>query len=90
MELLSIIIPIYNAEKYLRKCLESVRVQRYDHCEVLLVDDGSVDGSAGICKEYTEKDSRFRYFHKSNGGVADARNYALTKMSAGGGVCSVY
>lgn len=87
MELLSIIIPVYNAEKYLRKCLESVRIQKYNRCEVLLVDDGSVDGSAEICKEYVERDSRFRYFHKPNGGVADARNFALNKMDRGGVYC---
>lgn len=84
MELLSIIIPVYNAEKYLRRCLESVRTQRYDPCEVLLVDDGSTDASAEICKEYVQKDARFRYFRKPNGGVADARNYALDRMDRGG------
>lgn len=73
----SIIIPIYNLERYLPRCLESVVNQSYDNYEVLLVDDGSQDGSAKICEYYRKKYSQFFYFYKSNGGLSDARNYAL-------------
>lgn len=64
---LSVIIPIYNAEKYLRKCLSSVKAQTFTDFEVLLIDDGSTDKSADICKEFSEKDNRFRYFKKKTG-----------------------
>lgn len=75
--LLSIIIPIYNASQYLRQCLDSIVAQTVGDWEAILVDDGSTDGSAGICDEYAKKDSRFRVFHRQNGGVGRARNFAL-------------
>lgn len=74
---LSIIVPIYNKAAYLEKSLNSILNQTYNDYEVILVDDGSIDGSPQICKEICEKDARFKYFHKSNGGVASARNYGL-------------
>ena len=74
---ISIIIPVFNAEVYLEQCLESIKHQTYHHFEVILVNDGSVDHSAGICQEYVKKDSRFRYFEKENGGVSSARNLGL-------------
>lgn len=77
--LISIIIPIYNAEKYLNQCLDSVIAQTYTNWECLLVDDGSNDSSEKICDEYAEKDIRFRVFHKENGGVSSARNLGLTE-----------
>lgn len=76
-ELISIIVPIYNSGRYLRQCLDSIINQSYKNFEVLLINDGSVDDSATICKEYVEKDSRIRYFEKENGGVSSARNLGL-------------
>lgn len=80
-ELISIIVPIYNTEKYLRQCLDSILNQTYTNFEVLLVNDGSTDSSGMICQEYVENDSRFRYFEKDNGGVASARNLGLERSS---------
>ena len=74
---ISIIIPVYKVEKYLRKCLDSVAAQTYKDLEVLLVDDGSPDGCGAICDEYAGKDERFIVIHKKNEGVARARNSAL-------------
>ena len=76
-ELISIILPIYNTEKYLGQCLDSILNQTYTNFEVLLINDGSTDSSGIICQEYVERDSRFRYFEKDNGGVASARNLGL-------------
>ena len=78
-ELISIIVPIYNTEKYLHQCLDSILNQTYTNFEVLLVNDGSTDSSGIICQEYVENDSRFRYFEKNNGGVASARNLGLER-----------
>lgn len=75
---ISIIIPIYKVEKYLRHCLDSITKQSFTDFEVLMIDDGSPDGSGKICEEYQQQDTRFRYFRKPNGGAASARNYALT------------
>lgn len=75
--LISIIIPVYNAERYLRKCLESITAQTYTDFEVLIVDDGSTDSSGAICDEFMQKDQRFRVLHKKNEGVSKARNKAL-------------
>lgn len=74
---LSIIVPIYNKATYLEKSLNSILNQTYDDYEVILVDDGSTDSSPLICKDICKKDARFKYFCKSNGGVASARNYGL-------------
>lgn len=74
---ISIIIPIYNSEKYLRECLDSVIAQTYSDFEALLINDGSKDSSGNICDEYAAKDTRFRVFHKANGGVSSARNLGL-------------
>lgn len=73
----SIIVPIYNSEKYLRRCVDSILSQTFSDFELLLVDDGSTDGSGSICDEYSAKDSRVRVFHKENGGVSSARNLGL-------------
>lgn len=73
----SFVIPVYNVETYLRKCLDSILVQDYVDWEALLVDDGSTDASGLICDEYVDKDNRFHVFHKPNGGVSTARNMAL-------------
>lgn len=74
---ISVIIPIYNVEKYLRRCLETVINQTYKNLEIILVDDGSRDGCPAICDEYAKKDSRVRVIHKKNGGQSSARNAAL-------------
>lgn len=74
---ISIIIPIYNAEKYLRRCLDSVLSQSFTEWECLLIDDGSIDNSCEVISEYTNKDHRFRSFYKENGGVGSARNLGL-------------
>lgn len=79
-ETISIIVPIYNAENYLKSCLDSVLSQTFKDFEVLMVNDGSTDSSATICQAYAERDSRFRYFEKENGGLSDARNYGLDRV----------
>ena len=75
--LISIVIPVYNAELYLCKCIDSIISQTLDDWELLLVDDGSVDASYSICNEYAEKDTRIKAFHKKNGGVSSARNLGI-------------
>ena len=75
--LISVIIPVYNAEKYLEQCLNSIKNQTYKNFEVIIVNDGSKDNSEVICKRFSEDDSRFRYFSKENGGVSSARNFGL-------------
>ena len=77
MLILSIIIPVYNVEKYLRRCLDSVMSQSFRDYELLLVDDGSSDSYGAICDEYAVRDERIRVFHKTNGGVSSARNVGL-------------
>ena len=75
--LISIIVPIYNVEKYLNKCIDSIIHQTYKNLEIILVDDGSPDRCPQICDEYAKKDSRIKVFHKKNGGVSSARNIGL-------------
>lgn len=78
----SIIIPVYNVVSYLEKCISSIIVQSYSNIEIVIVDDGSTDGSSSICDEYASKDSRIRVIHKNNGGVVAARRDGL-KISTG-------
>lgn len=80
--LISMIIPVYNVEKYLDNCLESVLAQTYDNFEVILVDDGSTDNSGKMCDEYAKKDSRVTVYHKPNGGLSDARNFGVEHCNA--------
>lgn len=74
---ISIIVPVYNTQEWLRRCVDSILAQTYTDFEVLLVDDGSIDGSGKICDDYASLDSRVRVFHKPNGGVSSARNMGL-------------
>ena len=75
--LLSIVVPVYNVEQYLTKCLDSILAQTLTDFEVIAVDDGSPDSCGKILDEYAEKDNRIRVIHKKNGGVSSARNEAL-------------
>ena len=75
--LVSVIVPIYNAEQYLTACVDALLAQTYTHIEILLVDDGSKDRSGILCDEYAQRDSRVRVLHLQNGGVSRARNHAL-------------
>ncbi|WP_301195545.1 glycosyltransferase family 2 protein, partial [Helicobacter rodentium] len=72
-----IVVPIYNVEKYLRQCLESIIHQTYKDLEILLINDGSTDSSLKIAKEYAQKDSRITIINKANGGQANARNAGI-------------
>ncbi len=72
---ISVIVPVYNAEKYLQRCVDSVLAQTFTDFELLLIDDGSKDKSGTICDEYTAKDNRIRVYHNANGGVTFARNF---------------
>lgn len=74
---ISVIVPVYKAEKYLHRCVDCILNQTFTDFEVLLIDDGSPDRSGEICDEYAKKDSRVRVFHKENGGVSSARNVGL-------------
>ena len=74
---ISVIIPVYNAEKTLHRCIDSILAQTFSDFEVLLIDDGSKDKSGEICDEYARKDSRIKVCHKENGGVSSARNMGL-------------
>jgi len=81
MPKISIIVPIYNADKYLSRCIESVLAQSFRNFELLLVDDGSTDKSGDICKKYAKQDHRIQVYHKKNGGVSSARNIGLKHAS---------
>jgi glycosyltransferase involved in cell wall biosynthesis len=76
-KLISVIVPIYNMASYLEKCLDSIVSQSYQHLEIILVDDGSKDGSGEICDRYAAKDNRIKVIHRKNGGVSAARNSGL-------------
>ena len=76
-ETVSIIVPIYNTEQYLKKCIDSLINQTYKNLEILLINDGSTDNSDSICNEYVKKDNRIKYYKKENTGVSDTRNYGI-------------
>ena len=75
--LISVIVPVYNTEKYLDQCIQSVLVQTYTNWELLLIDDGSTDSSGAICDKYAAEDNRIKVVHKPNTGVSDSKNIAL-------------
>lgn len=83
MENISVIVPIYNVEKYLRRCVDSLLKQTLENIEILLINDGSTDKSGQICDEYLKIDNRIRVFHKRNGGVSSARNLGLENIKGG-------
>ena len=76
-KLVSIIVPVFNVEKYLRQCLDSILGQTFNQFEVIIVNDGSTDNSGAICQEYEARDNRIVYLEKENGGVSEARNLGL-------------
>ena len=76
-KLISVIIPVYNIKGFLRRCIHSVINQSYTNLEIILVDDGSTDGSEKICDSFSRKDLRIRVIHKKNGGLSSARNAAI-------------
>ena len=76
-DMISVIIPVYNVENFLDKCIKSVLYQSYKNLEIILVDDGSTDKSGKICDEYKMTDKRIKVIHKANGGLSDARNTGL-------------
>ena len=79
MEKVSVIVPIYNVEKYLEKCIDSIISQTYSNIEIILINDGSTDNSESICKKYENTDRRIRYYKKENGGLSSARNYGIER-----------
>lgn len=78
--LISVIVPVYNIMEYLPRCVESIKAQTYSNLEIVLVDDGSTDGTGALCDELAKGDDRIRVYHKENGGSSSARNLALTKV----------
>lgn len=86
--LISIIVPVYNVRDYVSKCLGSLVKQGYESIEIIVVDDGSTDGSGEICEEYSKKDKRIKVFHKKNGGLSSARNYGI-RRAKGEYICLV-
>lgn len=81
LPLISVIVPIYNVEKYLKRCVDSILSQTYKNLEILLIDDGSPDACGMICDQYAKKDFRIKVIHKKNGGLSDARNAGLEMAS---------
>lgn len=78
-KIISVIVPVYNIKDYIEKCIESLISQTYRNIEIILVDDGSTDGSGDICDKYAEIDKRITVLHKENGGLSDARNYGIDR-----------
>ena len=80
-EKVSVIVPVFNVEKYLRQCLDSILQQTYQNLEIIIINDGSTDGSDAICREYAGKDSRISYFAKENTGISDTRNVGIRQAT---------
>lgn len=79
--LISIIVPVYNLESIIKKCVDSILKQRYKNLEIILIDDGSTDNSGGICDEYAKRDKRIVVFHQKNSGIAAVRNLGISKAN---------
>jgi len=77
MKTISVIVPVYNVEKYIHRCIDSIINQTYKNLEIILVDDGSTDNCPKICDEYAQKDNRIKVIHKKNGGLSEARNVGI-------------
>lgn len=77
MDKISVVVPVYNVEKYIEKCLNSILNQTYKNLEIIIVDDGSKDNSIEICKKVIVNDNRAKIYHKENGGISDARNFSI-------------
>ena len=80
-EKITVIVPVYNVENYLNKCLDSLINQTYKNLEIIVINDGSTDNSGIICQEYAQKDNRIIYVEKENGGQSEARNMGLDRMT---------
>jgi glycosyltransferase involved in cell wall biosynthesis len=87
-DLVSIVIPVYNVEPYIERCLKSVISQSYKNIEIILIDDGSTDNSATICDQYSKIDTRIKVIHKKNGGLSSARNVGIN-ISSGTYICFI-
>ena len=85
---ISIIVPVYKAEKYLHRCIDSILSQTFADFELILINDGSPDASGEICEDYAQRDNRIKVIHKNNGGASDARNYGLDKAK-GDRICFI-
>lgn len=88
MDVISVVVPVYNVEQYLSKCLDSIIAQTYSDLEIIVVDDGSTDDSNNICDFYKKQDSRIQVIHKENGGLSDARNVGID-IATGKYICFV-
>lgn len=85
---ISIIVPVYNCERYLEECIDSLLNQKYNNYEIILIDDGSTDNSKKICEKYAKKNQNIKFYSKKNGGVSNTRNYGIDK-STGDFICFV-
>lgn len=79
--IISVIVPVYNVERYVKKCLDSILAQTIENIEIIVVDDGSTDTSGVICDEYAKRDNRIHVYHKTNGGLSSARNYGIERAT---------
>ena len=88
MKKVSVVVPVYNTEKYLQRCIQSILGQTYERLELILIDDGSTDSSGTLCDAAAQKDSRVKVLHKENEGAGEARNYGIN-MAEGDYICFV-